>query len=137
MRSNREYIICREIAAYMRLRYPSVPFHFDLSGQNLSKAQAGMMKMLQCGRGWPDLFIAEQSIFKDISGTPVENYKGLFVEVKKEGTKIFNSKKKPATPHIAEQIEMMEWLERQGYKARFAVGFDEVKKIIDSYLSLI
>lgn len=33
------------------------------------------------------------------------------------------------------QAEMLERLRAQGYKATFAVGFDQAKQIINSYLS--
>jgi hypothetical protein len=88
MRNNREYQICKNIAIYMRQQYPDVIFHFDLAGLNLSKAQAGMMKAIQGGRGWPDLFIAEiRTIFREEDELPFgTQYHGLFIEVKKEGT---------------------------------------------------
>ena len=93
MRNNREYQICKNIATYMRLQYPAVIFHFDLAGLNLSRAQAGMMKMIQGGRGWPDLFIAE----------PRGVYHGLFIEIKPEDTKLYNKASMPRTPHLNEQ----------------------------------
>ena len=124
MRNNREYQICKNIATYMRLQYPAVIFHFDLAGLNLSRAQAGMMKMIQGGRGWPDLFIAE----------PRNEYNGLFIEVKVEDTKLTTRGGDHATPHIAEQWECIQNLQGQMYKACFGIGFDECKKIIDAYL---
>jgi hypothetical protein len=124
MRNNREYVICKDIALYLRLQYPNVLFHFDLAGLNLSMAQAGMNKAIQGGRGWPDLFIAQ----------PSKGRSGLFIEVKKEGTKIYNTKGSPATPHIAEQIQMHNRLTHRGYESVFAIGFDEAKLLIDIYL---
>lgn len=125
MRNNREYQICKNIAIYMRLQYPNVIFHFDLAGLNLSRAQAGMMKAIQGGRGWPDLFIAE----------PRDIFKGLFIEIKPEGTKIYNKKSLPATPHLKEQEDCLFRLENNEYAAKFGVGFDECKNLIDDYLS--
>jgi len=124
MRNNREYIICKQIAQYLRIAYPSVIFHFDLAGLNLSKAQAGRMKNIQGGRGWPDLFIAE----------PRDIFKGLFIEIKAEGTKLYKKDTLPATPHLQEQEECLFELEDNGYAARFGVGFDECKNLIDDYL---
>jgi len=126
MRNNREYQICKDIAQYLRLQYPNVIYHFDLAGLNLSRAQAGMMKSIQGGRGWPDLFIANQSFQGE--------YKGLFLEIKTEETKIYKLNGMISTPHIAEQMEMIKLLFRKGYKAMFAIGFDEAKKQIDGYL---
>jgi hypothetical protein len=123
MRSNREYQICKDIAIYLRLQYPKVIFHFDLAGLNLSRAQAGMMKAIQGGRGWPDLFIAE----------PNSNFKGLFIEVKQEGTKLYKKDGKCSTPHIQEQEDCVDNLRSNEYAATFACGFDEAKEIIDNY----
>ena len=38
---------------------------------------------------------------------------------------------------IREQADMLEELQFRGYRAVFAVGFEEVKKIIDEYLGSI
>ena len=130
MRNNREYAICKNIATYMRLQYPAVIFHFDLAGLNLSRAQAGMMKAIQGGRGWPDLFIAE----------PGERFKyhGLFLEIKAEGTKLLNkSNSGYATEHLFDQAMFIDRLQKKGYKAEFAIGFDEAKSIIDTYMDQI
>ena len=124
MRSNREYQICKDIALYMKLQYPNVLYHFDLAGLNLSIAQAGMSKAIQKGRGWPDLFIAE----------PNENYYGLFIEIKKEGFKTIKKDGTYVTPHIEEQVDMLQRLRGKGYITSFGIGFDECKDIIDQYL---
>jgi hypothetical protein len=124
MRNNREYQICKDIAIYLRLQYPWVIFHFDLAGLNLSRAQAGMMKNIQGGRGWPDLFIAEhRGIFK-----------GLFIEIKAEGTRLYKKDSFCATPHIEEQESCLFKLKDNEYYAEFGIGFDDCKQIIDNYL---
>ena len=108
----------------MRLQYPNVLYHFDPTGLNLSKAQSGMMKAIQGGRGWPDLFIAE----------PRGVFHGLFVEIKPEGTRIYKKSSLPATPHIEEQETCIFKLNDREYAATFGVGFDDCKAIIDDYL---
>jgi len=124
MRSNKEYQICKAISVYLRLQYPSVMFHWDLAGLNLSRAQAGMMKAIQGGRGYPDLFIAH----------PVEQAKGLFIEVKavtpylKDGVTLKSDK------HLKEQQHCHICLRQRGYVAVFGTDFDECKEIIDKYL---
>lgn len=128
MRNNREYQICKDIAIYLWMQYPKVIFHFDLAGLNLSRAQAGMMKAIQGGRGWPDLFIAEPKHFVNA------HYLGLFLELKAEGTRLCNKSGMPATPHINEQYKCLAKLRTRGYLAEFVVGFDEAKKEIDYYL---
>jgi hypothetical protein len=112
----------------MRLQYPATLFHFDLAGLNLSRAQAGMMKAIQGNRGFPDLFIAESKHYLNV------HYYGLFIEVKAEGTRLYKKNLEAATPHLNEQMEFHDVLRMKGYKCEFGVGWDECKKIIDSYL---
>lgn len=120
-----------QVADYLRLQYPSVLFHSDFgSGIKLTMGQAIKQKRLQGGRkSWPDMLIAEVRSLGD------RYYHALFIELKKEGTRIF---KKDGTlvsdAHICEQFDMLEQLRRRGYMAEFACGFDEAKKIIDRYL---
>lgn len=126
MRNNREYVICQHATNFMRMQYPHTIWRWDMAGLNLSKAQAGMNKAIQCGRGWCDLFIAE----------PRGIFSGAFFEVKKEGT---NLKKKDglwAIDHIGEQAQMIEALTRNGYKAKFSIGLDELIIDINYYKSL-
>jgi hypothetical protein len=59
---------------------------------------------------------------------------GLFIELKKEGTKLKKKDGTWLTSHLAEQAEMLEMLKMEGYEAYFGVGFDETKEIIDNYL---
>ena len=121
-----------QVADYLRLQYPSVLFHSDFgSGTKLSWAQARRQKRQNGGRrAWPDLFVAEliDDGFSKLHG-------GLFIELKKAGTRIF---KKDGTlvadQHIREQLDVLEQLRKRGYMAEFACGFDEAKKIIDEYL---
>jgi len=133
MRNNREYVICKDIAIYMRLQYPKVLFHFDLAGLNLSRAQAGMMKAIQGSRGWPDLFIAKLK-YEDLGNNEAVVWQGLFIELKKEGEKIYRKNGIHFTPHIKEQSEMLFKLRESGYKADFGIGFDACKRLIDEYL---
>lgn len=87
-------------------------------------------KRLQGGRrSWPDMFIAEVRSLGD------KYYHGLFIELKKAGTRIYRKDGRlVANEHIHEQFDMLEQLRQRGYIAEFACGFDEAKKIIDEYL---
>lgn len=124
------------VADYLRLQYPHVLFHSDFgSGIKLTPGQSRIQYRQNGGRrGWPDLFIAETVIVKKKDGT-FKGLSGLFVELKREGTRIL---KKDGTlvadRHIREQYALLMELERRGYMARFAVGFDQAKQIIDEYL---
>lgn len=114
------------VADYLRLRYPNVLFHSDFgSGIKLTMGQAAKQKRQNGGRrAWPDMFIAE----------PTKKYSGLFIELKKEGTRLQKKNGEWATPHIEEQAKVLMQLDDKGYMAKFARGFDEAKKIIDDYL---
>lgn len=124
MRKNDEYQLCKTLSIYMRLQHPGVLFHWDLAGLNLSMAQAGMQKAIQFGRGFPDFQILE----------PRGIYSGCFIEIKADNTKLYKKNGTYATPHIAEQADMIKLLIERGYRACFGVGFDECKDIIDRYL---
>lgn len=128
MKQNEEYNLALAVSKYLRLQYPGVIFRFDMAGLNLSKAQAGMAKAIQHDRAYPDLFILKPKMFSGIQ------WHGMFLELKKEGTKIHKKDGTFSTPHIAEQYEMLRKLNNEGYLASFAVGFNSAKVQIDNYL---
>ena len=119
-----------QVADYLRLHYPDVLFHSDYgSGLKLTKGQAIKQKRQNGGiRGWPDMFIAEPREIKRVM------YYGLFIELKKDGTRLRKKDGSPASEHIAEQGRTLTALWKKGYQAVFAVGFEEAKEIIDWYL---
>ena len=114
------------VGDYLRTQYPWVLWHADFgSGTKLTPGQAMRQKRQNGGiRGYPDLFIIERTA----------EYAGLFIELKRDGVRLKKKNGEWATTHIAEQAEMLEKLNRRGFKATFAVGFDEAKEIIDNYL---
>ena len=137
------------IATYIRMRYPGVLFHSDFgSGIKLTMWQAKLQKAQNGGRrAWPDMFIAKPANVKaeakqidyddkHVIGafTFLEQKYGLFLEIKKDGTRLYKKNGEPATEHIAEQAQTLERLREEGYAAEFACGFEEAKKIIDDYL---
>ena len=115
------------VADYLVIHYPDVVFHSDFgSGTKLSFYQASMQKRQNGGRrAWPDMFIAK----------PNNKYAGLFIELKRDGTRIKKKDGTFASEHIAEQAKILDRLKSQGYYAEFAVGFNEAKRIIDAYLN--
>lgn len=133
-----------QVADYIRLRYPKVLFHSDFgSGIKLTMGQAIKQKRQNGGRrAWPDMFIAEprtpKNNIKAAKGTLADilgvSYCGLMIELKKEGTRLRKKNGDYASDHIKEQSLLLRELGNKGYKAVFAVGFDEAKKIIDEYL---
>lgn len=130
---NSEDMLHQQVTDYLRLQYPKVLFRTDFAaGIKMTPGQAIKHKRLQGGyRAWPDLFIAKPCI-----GMNGPNYHGLFIELKKQGTKILKCNGQLlANKHLQEQHQTLEYLNNLGYRAVFGVGFDETKKIIDQYLS--
>jgi hypothetical protein len=122
-----EYDLYGAIALYLKLQYPRVMYHFDPTGLSLSKTQAGKLKAIQKESGYPDLFIIEP----DKNG----QYKGLLIEIKPEGTNIYKKDHLHyKDDHVREQALFLDQLIIRGFKAVFGVGFDNCKRIIDSYL---
>jgi len=125
------------ICKYLRKDYPDVIFTCDLSsGMKLPIHIAAKNKQMRSSRGLPDLFIAYPSMGDGSRDPYLANlYYGLFLELKSEDVVIYNkdgSLRKD--PHLAEQNAILKDLTDKGYKAVFACGFDEAKKIIDEYL---
>lgn len=119
------------VADYLRLQYPKALFHSDFgSGIKLTPGQAVKQKRLQGGRrAWPDMFLACVRTIGD------RYYHGLFLELKRPDVKIYKKNGDlVANEHIREQAALLDELRKRGYKAEFACGFDEAKKIIDEYL---
>ncbi len=122
----KEESVHRQVAQYLRIQYPGVIFRTDFSaGVKMSMGQAMKHKTLQQGRAYPDLFIAE----------PMGCYHGLYIELKRSGIKLYKRDCKTyVSDHIKEQAEVLGTLRQKRYCAEFAIGFDEAKHIIDTYL---
>lgn len=128
----KEAEIQQQVADYLRLQYPKVIFHSDFgSGIKLTMGQAVKQKRLNGGRrAWPDMFIAEPKWNMNSN----RDYHGLFIELKKDGTRLKKKSGEWASEHIAEQAAMLSDLQHKGYFADFALGFDQAKRLIDDYL---
>ena len=122
-----------QVAQYLRLQYPNIIFRSDFSaGAKMSWGLINKNNAMQGKRGFPDMFIAESAPCKDNSG----DYFGLFLELKREGVKVF--KKDGVTfvnDHFEEQFNTLTSLNKKGYYAVFAFGFEQAKNIIDGYLN--
>lgn len=127
--TNSEASLQKMVTDYLRLRYPGVIFRSDFaSGLKLTMGQAVAHKRLQHSRAFPDLQILE----------PIGNYHGLFLELKKEGTRVYLKDGSLSTdPHIQEQAAMLRILNSKGYKAEFAIGWSDAVSKIDNYFGLI
>lgn len=117
----------QNIAQYMQLKHKDIIYRFDLIADFPMKPyQAMRVKRIHPKRGYPDMFIAK----------PSGNYAGLFLELKAEGVSVL---KKDGTlrkdDHLLEQFKFMKELIKVGYKANFAIGFDDAVKQIEGYLN--
>lgn len=120
-----EAVIHEQVCNYLRMQYPDVLFRSDFAaGIKLTIGQARKHKRMQQGRAWPDLFIAQSA----------KGFHGLFIELKarpimkRDGTTFLKDL------HVQEQKLMLDKLQYKGYKAEFAVGFDQAKQLIDEFL---
>lgn len=123
MTQRNEYVLCREIAAYLRWQYPKVRFHFDYAGNSLTKTQAGQMKAIQHSNGFPDLMILH----------PVKG--ALFLELKAENQVVTKKDGSYKNEHHQQQAEWLQALVEAGFVAGFAIGFDQAKELIDNFLN--
>ena len=111
------------------MQYPDVMFRTDFAaGIKMTMGQASKHRALQSNRAWPDLFIAE----------PSGGFYGLFIELKREGTRVYlkDGKTLTADKHIREQMEVLQHLRSKGYWASMCVGFDEAKTVINAYFKI-
>lgn len=121
-----EHKLYVDIAQYLQDYYPDVIYRFDLAADmKLTPGQAAKHKKLHPERGYPDLFIAQ----------PVKGEHGLYLELKAEGNSPY---RKDGTlkkdEHLEEQQRMLRRLRELGYRAEFATGFVQARKIIEDYL---
>ena len=122
----KEELLHLKVCDYLRKNYPDVLFRTDFSsGMKMTPGQAAKHKKFQKGRAWPDLFIAESNNFAS----------GLFLEIKAEDVIVFNSNGKVRkNKHLIEQDKMLKELRKKGYRARFAIGYNQAIFEIQQYL---
>lgn len=65
----------------------------------------------------------------------VMKYAGLMIELKKDGVRLKKKSGEWASEHIAEQASVLKCLQDKGYKADFAIGYDQAIQKIDEYLN--
>jgi hypothetical protein len=123
----READIHTLVVRHIKRVYPHLIFRTDFAaGMKLSIPQSRKHASLQSGRAYPDLFIAE----------PCHGKAGLFLELKKDDTAVvLRNGELTANPHIREQAVMLERLNKKGYVATFAIGYEDAVAKIASYLS--
>jgi len=127
-KKHEEDILEEMVAEYLQRAYNAVLFHFDIgAGRKTTMFQASRAKKLhgKWSRGYPDLFIA----------FPNKYYHGLYIELKAEGKSPFKKDGKlKKDEHLEIQNNIHQVLRDAGFSCVFAVGFSEVKEIIDEYM---
>lgn len=134
-----EFTLQCQVVEYIKMQYPKVLFKANFAdGIKLSIGQAMKLKRAGSSRAWPDIFIAEPKKILHLDPPDVVFYSGLFLELKKDGTKLYkkNSFFECQTDHLARQNDVLCGLRKKGYVAKFAVGFGEAKRVIDWYMHL-
>lgn len=145
-RDKKEERLQVQVCKYIKKQYPGVIFTCDLaSGLKLPVWVGAVHKQMRSSRGLPDLFIARAG--RSGEGPTLTFCNGLFVELKRADVRLKNgnisaAKKKirkgsvvVEVDHHLEQAAALDSLRKEGYKAEFACGFDEAKKLIDEYLT--
>src|SRR4051794_30674921 len=104
----RETDLYEQLARYLNLKYPRVVYHFDLSGLWTPSHQLRNLYGRLNARAWPDLFIAQPCM---VGGVPLStaaprdwvyeetSFGGLFLELKREGSKLKKRDGSWASPH--------------------------------------
>lgn len=114
-----------KLCQYIKQTYPDAIFLSDASGLRMSIGQAIQWKKMRSSNGIPDLIVL----------APRNGWHGLMIELKRTGEKIYKKDGTLKTPHLDEQWEVLTILEYHGYIARFAIGFDEARKLVDEYMN--
>lgn len=116
------------LADYMRVTYPKIIFRSDFAaGIKMTMGQAMKHKRLQHGSAYPDFFVAAAN----------RGYHGLFLELKHltaHNLPYLKDGSMSKSRHLQDQHHTLQVLSQAGYYARFAIGFDHAKAIVDWYL---
>lgn len=115
----------KQVCEYLKIAYPKILFNSDMAGaMRLTIGQAVQISKLRSNKGYPDIAIYE----------PRNEFNGLFIELKKQGEKLFKKDGSWIDEHVQEQYLCMSILRAKGYSAEFAIGWDEARLQIDNYL---
>jgi hypothetical protein len=112
-----------DLFSYLKLQYPHVIALSEPSGVRVSMGLATKLKKMRSAHTQLDIFLLH----------PSKGYHGMAIELKAK-----NIYKKDGSlykdEHLEDQQRTIDQLNKLGYKATFAVGFDEARNLIDDYL---
>lgn len=115
----------KQLVSYLKWQYPGLIFNHDLGGMQMTYAQVQHAKNLGRVDSYPDLIVCRSC----------GGYHALFIELKRKGVRLKKKNGDWSSKRISKQAQMLERLRLEGYAAEFAVGFDEAKSLVDSYLA--
>ena len=101
---------------WFRLKYPKLKLAASANGGYRRLLEAKKLKEMGVSAGFPDLAIL----------SPKRIYHGLYIEMKK----------KEKGKLSWQQIDWINYLRDQGYKAEVAYGLDEAIKITEEYMNI-
>jgi len=125
----KEQDVYNQLSQWLKLQHPNLIWRWDFAaGQKMSVGMAMRMKKMQCGVAYPDFFLAK----------PSSLHHGLYIEIKVDGFDLYQKrdKTKYLNEHIEAQAECLNRLNFYGYYAVWGIGFDNCKRIIETYLKL-
>lgn len=124
----KEADVHKAIVQYLSLIDSSLIVVSDPNGIRLTIGQATQLKKIRLPHagGHPDILVLRSN----------SDYNGLFIEVKKEGTKVYTKNGTHYSEHLKKQDELHIRLRKEGWFGGFAIGFDSAKRMIDEYFNL-
>jgi len=116
-----ELAIAKKLSKWLLREHPNQIWRFDLADLKLTIGQAVSNKDLNPHRGYPDLFVAQET----------KKHAGLYIEIKKDRGEVYRLDGVMRNKaHIQEQDFMLRILRAKGYNAEFGLGLDHCKEII-------
>jgi len=122
-----EQSIQMQFCKWIKLQYPDIKFRSDIqSAGKLSPQMQNIKTIIDPFRAWPDIQVYHKS----------GNYCGLQIELKRlySGT-FLKDGSLSSGKHVQEQNEMHIFLRSLGWKVEFSEGFDEAKRVFESYVN--
>tara|TARA_R100000951_G_scaffold96657_1_gene85994 strand:+ start:101 stop:520 length:420 start_codon:yes stop_codon:yes gene_type:complete len=123
----KEDILQRQVIEYLELKYKVTPICMGTESRKTPFEQF-KFKWMGGRKGVSDLFIPK----------PSGMFSGLFIELKREGAKIFKKNGDlyaSNKDHHQRQLDFINDMSLNGYMSAMCIGFDSTKSVIDSYFS--
>ena len=115
------------LSTYLRAQYPALIFTAESSGIRVSIGTAMKMKRQRSTHKHLDLIIDE----------PRGGFHGMRLELKAaDESPYLKDNTLSKNEHVQEQYKMILYYRVKGFYSNFAVGFDDAKKQIDTYMRL-